>query len=384
MENDRPEEGIDYLRRALNILNESNFEFGKTYVLTNMAKYYILRSENKLAQEKLDEAIKLAIKTDNPEGEFNALKVQLKIYEQTQDQAKIAEVLNKQLDYYKLLNKNLRDQLNRNTTVKYKLEKEKYKNEYKVFRRQLEIEKERDILSIYYTTAIIFIILLVAFLLFIIVRLNSSNKKNKIITKQSEERKLLLQEVHHRVKNNFQIVSSMLRLQSYNLDNEVLRQNFEEAVNRINAMAIVHDVIYRQEKFKDIDSKRYLEKLIKSLRKSGDSRILITIDSEEIPFKIETLINIGIALNELITNSFKHAFNHEIAQPKIEISLREIGDKTYELVYKDNGVGISKGAYESSFGMELIETIISNFEGEVTYAPTNNWSTLFKITFKED
>src|SRR5690554_4179955 len=155
----------------------------------------------------------------------------------------------------------------------------------------LEQEKRRKIRYYYYTAAIVLFILLAIFLFIFYYRFKTTKEQNKIITKQSEERKLLLQEVHHRVKNNFQIVSSMLRLQSYNFEDEKLRLNFQEAVNRINAMAIVHDVIYRQEKFKDINSKTYLEKLVLSLHKTGDSRIKILIDSEEIPFKIETLIS---------------------------------------------------------------------------------------------
>src|SRR5690554_5899464 len=205
----------------------------------------------------------------------------------------------------------------------------------------LEQEKRRKIRYYYYTAAIVLFILLAIFLFIFYYRFKTTKEQNKIITKQSEERKLLLQEVHHRVKNNFQIVSSMLRLQSYNFEDEELRKNFNEAVNRINAMAIVHNVIYRQEKFKDIDAKNYLERLVENLHKTGDSRIVISIKSEEIPFKIETLINLGIALNELITNSFKHAFHLTSVDPKIQISLRKLDNKTFELKYKDNGVGFS-------------------------------------------
>src|SRR5690554_3032687 len=185
----------------------------------------------------------------------------------------------------------------------------------------LEQEKRRKIRYYYYTAAIVLFILLAIFLFIFYYRFKTTKEQNKIITKQSEERKLLLQEVHHRVKNNFQIVSSMLRLQSYNFEDEELRKNFNEAVNRINAMAIVHDIIYRQEKFKDIDAANYLERVVQALHKTGDKRINIEVDAEHIPFRIETLINLGIALNELITNSFKHAFDEETVNPTIKISL---------------------------------------------------------------
>src|SRR5690554_6492231 len=281
------------------------------------------------------------------------------------------------------IEKNAIDQVAQQELIRLKLENDRFLAETELAKQTIAIEKKNQRQSILYILlGVLFVLLLVA-LFIIYLRLRSSRERNKYITRQSEERKLLLKEVHHRVKNNFQIVSSMLRLQSYNFDNEELRLNFEEAVNRINAMAIVHDVIYRQEKFRDINSKTYLEKLIQTLHKTGESRILINVESEEIPFKIETLINLGIAINELITNSFKHAFKLGDEQPKIHISLHTIAEKTYELNYKDNGVGLSKDSYSSNFGMDLIETIIDNYEGTVQIVEDKDWSTAIKITFKE-
>src|SRR5690554_1693572 len=129
--------------------------------------------------------------------------------------------------------------------------------------------------------------------------------------------------------------------------------------------------------------KTSIEKLIEQLKNTGDHRVLFEVDSEEIPFKIETLINLGIALNEMITNSFKHAFNQDNIQPKIFISFHAIGEKEYEINYKDNGIGISKETYTSNFGMDLIETIFENYEGEIKLVEDQEWNTSIKITFKE-
>ncbi|PWH84859.1 tetratricopeptide repeat-containing sensor histidine kinase [Brumimicrobium oceani] len=377
-------EAKHYFERAYQIAVDNESDFGEVFTLVNLADYYFLSQNYDKAFTLANDAYQLSERTINNEGKLKSVKMLIKLFEFQEDWEKTAFYQKKLIRYNDMREKQIIEQISYQETIRYKVEKEQIIAKNKEAQALLLREKELQRLNFYYILLGIVFVVLITSSLVIYAQLRDSKEVNKNISKQSEERKLLLQEVHHRVKNNFQIVSSMLRLQSYNLDNEVLRQNFEEAVNRINAMAIVHDVIYRQEKFKDIDSKTYLEKLIKSLRRSGDSRILITIDSEEIPFKIETLINLGIALNELITNSFKHAFNHEIAQPKIKISLRRIEEKNFELIYKDNGIGISKGAYESSFGMELIETIISNFDGEVTFAPEDNWSTLIKITFKED
>ncbi|RYM34054.1 tetratricopeptide repeat protein [Brumimicrobium glaciale] len=378
------EEAKAYFERAYKISIDNNSTFGKVFTLINLADYYYLSQNYFKALEFSKQAFEISEHTANNEGKYKSVLLLIKISEEQKDWERTAFYQKILIKYNEKNEKQIIEQISNQETIRYKLEKDKIISNNKEVQAQLNSEKEMQRLNFYYIILVMIFIVLITFSLIIYSRLRSSREANKNITKQSEERKLLLQEVHHRVKNNFQIVSSMLRLQSYNFDNEILRQNFEEAVNRINAMAIVRDVIYRQEKFSDIDSKTYLEKLVKNLHRSGDSRILIAIESEEIPFKIETLINLGIALNELITNSFKHAFNDTIFQPKISISLKTIDHKTYELIYKDNGIGINQDDYKSSFGMELIETIISNFDGEVTFAPEMNWNTLIKITFTED
>jgi two-component sensor histidine kinase len=376
-------EAKKYYERAYKISIANNASFKSVFILVNIAEYYYLIKDYKKAFELADEALKKAVETSNDEAKYDVIIVLIQIFEEQKNWEKTVYYQKKLIECKERKEKQIIEQISQYETILYKLEKDQFEVKSREVEAKLKREKEIQRGNFYYAIFIIILVVLLAFLLTFYLRLRSSRVKNKNITKQSEERKLLLQEIHHRVKNNFQIVSSMLRLQSYGFDNEELRQNFEEAVNRINAMAIVHDVIYRQEKFSDIDAKTYLEKLIGNLHKMGDSRITISIDSEEIPFKIETLINLGIALNELITNSFKHAFDDNILNPKIKISLRTIEEKSYELNYKDNGVGINEDTYKSNFGMELIETIIDNFDGEVLLAKEKDWNTVIRITFKE-
>lgn len=378
-----PDQAIGFLNRSNQILNELGFDYGKAFVLANIAEYHLLKNENDKALVVAYQAFELAEVTMNSEGEIKALEVLLKIQKGLENWEEISKLQQNKLEYLDNKNKNLVEQINQKALVRYKLERQKYSAENENYKMLLEQEKRRKIRYYYYTAAIVLFILLAIFLFIFYYRFKTTKEQNKIITKQSEERKLLLQEVHHRVKNNFQIVSSMLRLQSYNFEDEELRKNFNEAVNRINAMAIVHDIIYRQEKFKDIDAANYLERVVQALHKTGDKRINIEVDAEHIPFRIETLINLGIALNELITNSFKHAFDEETVNPTIKISLKRKDNNQLELIYKDNGIGISQESIKTNFGMELIETIIDNLDGTVTLAPNAEWKTLFRIIFKE-
>ncbi|WP_417264839.1 tetratricopeptide repeat protein [Brumimicrobium sp.] len=383
LEKEDYKEALKYFEESYEIANSINSEPGKGHTLNNLAKYYTKNNNTEKALDYAKEALKIGKTIKNDEIIRKSTALIFEIY-QSQENWKEAfiyqELLMKQ---NQAIEKNAIDQVAQQELIRLKLENDRFLAETELAKQTIAIEKKNQRQSILYILlGVLFVLLLVA-LFIIYLRLRSSRERNKYITRQSEERKLLLKEVHHRVKNNFQIVSSMLRLQSYNFDNEELRLNFDEAVNRINAMAIVHDAIYRQEKFKDIDSKTYLEKLIEQLKNTGDHRVLFEVDSEEIPFKIETLINLGIALNEMITNSFKHAFNQDNIQPKIFISFHAIGEKEYEINYKDNGIGISKETYTSNFGMDLIETIFENYEGEMKLVEDQEWNTSIKITFKE-
>src|SRR5690554_798256 len=373
----------DLFERAYEIVKRKNFRLGEAFSLNSLAKYYFITDNPNKAIGLSEESLEIGKEIGNNEVITKATERLLEIYASLKNWEKAFFYQGLLIDQKIKHEQNTIEQVSQQESIRLKLENERFIIRERVSERALENEIENQRKNIFYISFSVVLLLLVTALFVIYYRLQSSREKNRYITKESEERKLLLQEVHHRVKNNFQIVSSMLRLQSYNFDNEELRLNFEEAVNRINAMAIVHDVIYRQEKFRDINSKTYLEKLIQTLHKTGESRILINVESEEIPFKIETLINLGIAINELITNSFKHAFKLGDEQPKIHISLHTIAEKTYELNYKDNGVGLSKDSYSSNFGMDLIETIIDNYEGTVQIVEDKDWSTAIKITFKE-
>lgn len=246
----------------------------------------------------------------------------------------------------------------------------------------LEKENRQRVIII---VAFLLILILAGFSFYINKKMKQLKLKSKIISEQNEERKILLKEIHHRVKNNFQIVGSLLRLQSYTLQNEEAIQSFEESINRINAMSLVHDIIYKQDRFDRIQAMEYLQKLTDQLKKYAPQKNLkIEIDTRETFLEVDTLIYLGIILNELIINSIKYGFTDEITDPTIAIELWEDSD-CYILTYKENGVGIDIERYETSFGMELINTVAEQLNGKVEIINNKLWRTIFKFRFmKED
>ena len=378
------QQAIDYFSDAQEITEKLNHLEGLGHTLYNQGEVYLEINNLNKAETMGLRALKIGDSINSVQIISRSSELLMNVYVVLKKWEKAYEMqaLKMEMDA-KIFDKESQ-KIAQREALKYQFEKEKAidrkEEEQEEKLRQERAERQK----IFYIAIGLVTLLLLALLFISAQRLRSAKQQNRLITKQSNERKMLLQEIHHRVKNNFQIVSSLLRLQSYSINNEGLRQSFEEAVNRINSMSIVHDIIYRQESFSEIDSKEYLEKLVASLKQSsGNPHIDIEIDAQKPKLKIETLIHLGIALNELIINSFKYAFSSEHSNPKIRIFLNEIGDNEYELIYQDNGIGINKEIDQASFGMELIQTLIEHLEGSVNISAEENWNTTITIKFKD-
>ncbi len=183
-------------------------------------------------------------------------------------------------------------------------------------------------------------------------------KNNAIIIKQNSEKELMLKEIHHRVKNNLQIITSILRLQSQ----QKTVNNFEEAILRIDSIAIIHDTMYKQEFSTNFDLEIYFKNLSKNIISNYNF-------SKKIELEITPNINctdcievvpLAILINELMTNSYKHAFE-SVSKPLISISMQTNHNGTYTLDYSDNGRW--KEDSTPNFGSEMIETVVEQMEG---------------------
>ena len=183
-----------------------------------------------------------------------------------------------------------------------------------------------------------------------------------------EEKETLLKEIHHRVKNNLQIITSLLRLQSENIkDPEVLAQ-FNESQNRIRSMALVHEELYRSDDFTNINMQAYFTKLCNDLIQNYavGKDIKVEIRTEVDRMGVNTLIPLGLMVNEMITNALKHAF--EGSSGNMAIALRSLGEKQYELIVSDDGKGFPPELQHHelhSLGVELIHTLAEQLDGSV-------------------
>jgi len=203
------------------------------------------------------------------------------------------------------------------------------------------------------------------------------------ISSSLKEKELLLKEIHHRVKNNLQVVSSLLKLQSSYVKDERSLDLLVDSQNRIRSMALVHQKLYQSKDFSEVDFSEYLKQLTEHLFhvfKSRQGDIGVVINAADINLSIDLAIPCGLILNELISNSLKYAFPGN-NKGKINISFGKNEGK-YEIILSDNGIGFPKELdyrKTKSLGLQLVNTLVGQIDG--TISMENTAGTTFKITF---
>jgi PAS domain S-box-containing protein len=202
-----------------------------------------------------------------------------------------------------------------------------------------------------------------------------------------KEKEILLQEIHHRVKNNLQVIISLLRLQSRGIKDQNILTMFKESQDRINSMALVHEKIYYSKDLANIRLRDYVNDLASDLFKSynlSSGNIEFKMEIEDIPIGIDTSIPCGLIINELLSNSLKHAFP-ENRKGEIKIEIRSAKESEIEMVYSDNGIGLPKSfdfKKSTGFGFRMIVDLVEyKLMGNIKLI--QDGGTIFQIRFKE-
>ena len=205
---------------------------------------------------------------------------------------------------------------------------------------------------------------------------------------KNQENELLLKEIHHRVKNNLQTISSLLTLQSANIVDEAALEAVKESQSRVRSMALIHQKLYQGENLAAVEMRSYFETMGKAMLKSFGKRaagVSLAVEMPELELDVDTAIPIGLIVNELMTNSLKYAFPDE-RNGKIEISLIPEPDEHLCLRIADNGVGLTAPADASmgsgtGFGGQLVKLLTMQLGGELEQQNSAGTATL--IRFKQ-
>lgn len=228
---------------------------------------------------------------------------------------------------------------------------------------------------------------------------NSYIIKKSWITKQEvaqlntqlEQKNMLLKEVHHRVKNNLQTVSSLLSIQSRGVDDENTKKLLKNSQRRVLTMAMIHEMLYKKDEHVElVPLAPYLQELSESLIASSNAKNSLDINLElnipDVNLKVDTIISLGLIVNEIITNSIKYAFNPK-EKGIIYLNIEQHTEYTYQLNIGDNGVGFSKENSEkpsNSMGLKLIESLARQIKGDIKKSfDLEENGTHYTLTFKD-
>ncbi|MBK8749303.1 MAG: sensor histidine kinase [Saprospiraceae bacterium] len=352
-------------------------------MLTPLLKgYRAINLKNfKEAIRKGQEVLVLAKDNFNPRIEADALLLLSKAYEG-------AGNFSEGLHYFKLYTQSIDMLYNQGQEMALFDLTEKYENQKK--EALISTLNETNILknSVIKTQRLFLVGLLVGALalgifIYLLITFNKKlSSRNVIIEKSVEEKNILLREIHHRVKNNLQVISSLLKLQTVYIKDANAVQAITEGRSRVQAMAILHQNLYSDTSLTGVNIETYFENLIQGLFDTyniNEDKIQLVKNITPLMLDVDTVIPLGLISNELISNALKHAFNESLSG-KIEVTLQEINS---ELVLRisDDGIGYISGKENPGFGSKLIQTLSDKMNAILEIS--NDKGCTVKVTIKE-
>jgi two-component sensor histidine kinase len=204
------------------------------------------------------------------------------------------------------------------------------------------------------------------------------------VRQRTEELELLLREIHHRIKNNLNVVESLLRIQLGNFSDARIHKALQESIDRIKSIALVHKYLYRSHTLASIDFKSFIQDFVDEISRTYSSGLHISIipDMENVPVHIDSALPVSLIINELVTNALKYAFP-DGQRGVIHIGMTRKDNDMLELTVSDNGVGLPDGFdlnRGESLGMQLVQGLTSQLKGELSVVTSPG--TAFHILFK--
>lgn len=220
------------------------------------------------------------------------------------------------------------------------------------------------------------------------------NRDKKVISQQKiavekalTEKEFLFKEIHHRVKNNLQIISSLLDKQARNSSDTSLKDKMQEGKDRIQSMALIHQNLYLSESLSNIDIRKYIYELAQNIaatQQAPDQNIKIDLQADDLQLNIDQAIPVGLILNELLTNTFKHAFKNRHTG-LVNVQFSEVSKGKFVLHFSDDGKGMPSDfdlQKSKTLGMSLINGLVQQLEGDLQFdssAAGTNFSIQFPV-----
>jgi len=362
-----------------------------------LAKCYLNLNQPFLCKSYLDNANKRLSTIEDYNAKLNILKQYAVYYDKTGAYRASIDYYNRyisfkdSIDHKENLKELIASQVASQVEEKENLIHTSQKN---IKEKNAEVSKQKTIRNALLFCGLVLIIVIV----FVSVQLKKANTRkqlleiknkqietrNEIINQSLLEKDLLVKEVHHRVKNNLQIISSLLKLQSSKSTNEEIRNSLGEAQDRINSMALLHQLLYRNNQMTSLLFNEYLSGLIDQISTSFslvNKNIRIDYKLTELELDLDTAIPLGLITNELVSNAYKHAFHGK--EGTITIELSKLVKNTYQLKIADNGQGLPANFdlnSMDSLGLDIVCILSEQINAELKIY--NDHGAHFDIVFK--
>ncbi len=391
---------VEMFEKGLALSDEIDYKLGIAQNSVNLGMIYYQTGNIKLARSYLENAMDIGMELGYPEiirasaewlGRVNA---GLNNYREAYQYMLLFEEMDDSLTSAENIKKITRMEM------QYDFDKQEQKmvfeQEQERLRHQEEIKRQKIIKTSFFIG-----FCLIALMAFFILRSYYQKKKaNELLAEQKEEiqamndmlkdsldeKEVLLKEIHHRVKNNLQIISSLLNLQSHNIEDHSVKGAVMEGQSRVKSMALIHQVLYQSDRLSKINFQEYLEQLVGFLSSSFmpvDKKIMAKVEADNTHLDIDTAIPLGLIVNELVSNAFKYAFR-EMEKGELRVEIKKHDGESYKLKVSDNGTGLPEGFdmnQTSSLGLKLVNILTRQLQGELKISNKNG--AVFEITFKE-
>ena len=365
-----PEKAMPYHEEAIRVWKKLKIKVHAPTTLLNLAETQAVLGQHQVALENAEKALALEEYCDRP-------RTLLRIHQFLQEEYALQKQPEKSLRHL-ILATAIKDSIYSIESAAQVAElEERYKNkENQLLIRNLETREQQQKLKLDHQairnrTSRSWLIGLSIALLSIVVFLGVLRRKNKALKAGIEERKVLLSEVHHRVKNNLQIVAGLLYIQAESIEDQKAQEALMVIRSRIDAMGLVHQKLYSGDAGTSVSSSSYISALLDDIFATFyefSQDVVLEKDLEDVPFDIDTTIPLGLILNELITNAVKHAYlPHQTKKLKVSLKRKSEG---LVLQVKDNGLTPQPEAQctkEGGFGLKLIKSLARQLKAEIRW-----------------
>jgi two-component sensor histidine kinase len=372
----RYDEAIRFYTNCLKMAKKANYQNGINTVTANLGEINLLKGNYKDALPYLLETIQL----QEANNDYSNL---IENYHHTSTIYKKLNEFESALAY-KQKAYNLRDSIG---SIESDAKMSELLTKYETEKKEETIAFQEDKIAqqkLVQYLGIIVVGLLVGLLIFGFISYRNRSKSNRLLAQKNAENELLMKEIHHRVKNNLEIVSSLLALQSAQIDDSKTKEAMTEGQNRVNSISIVHQKLYQGTNLGSIEMKDYFLNLSENILDSfgAENKVTLNLAMDKLDLDIDTAVPLGLIINELLTNTIKYAFP-EGNKGTITIKLEKQNDQHLHLVVTDNGIGKSGITHGTGFGTQLVSLLTQQLNGTMKEESENGTTHIFDFKLRK-